>query len=75
VVRLRDELSGFILLIGTMEHIIINWLMVGNPKDLMEASDHLFDICVRLLQKDEKGQICPFITNGDHNKNSIGSAG
>jgi TetR/AcrR family fatty acid metabolism transcriptional regulator len=47
--------------IGTLEHIIINWLMVGNPKDLMEASDQLFDICVRLLQKDDKIQACPFM--------------
>ena len=50
--------------IGTLEHIIINWLMVGNPKDLSEASDHLYDICIRLLKKDDRENKCPFIAKG-----------
>ena len=47
--------------IGTLEHIVINWLMVGNPKNLMDASDQLYDICVRLLKKDSDRPACPFL--------------
>lgn len=48
--------------IGTMEHIVINWLMVGNPKNLLDASDQLFDICGKLLEKDEKLPVCPLMS-------------
>jgi len=47
--------------IGTMEHIIINWLMLGKPKDLMEASDQMFDICVKLLTRNEAAPGCPLM--------------
>ncbi len=49
--------------IGAMEHIIVNWLMVGNPKDLMEASDQMFDMCVKLLMKNEAAHGCPLLNN------------
>ncbi len=54
------------IFIGTMEHIVINWLMVGNPKNLTDASDQLFDMCVRLLQKDEKAPVCSLMADHQH---------
>jgi len=61
--------------IGTLEHIVINWLMVGNPKNLLEASDQLFDICVRLLQKEKKIQDCPLMADQNDSKANPGSNG
>jgi AcrR family transcriptional regulator len=39
------------LILGTMEHIVIRWLLLGKPKDLTEYADPLTDMITKGIRK------------------------
>jgi TetR/AcrR family fatty acid metabolism transcriptional regulator len=39
------------VILGTMEHIVIRWLLLGKPKDLTEYADPLTDMITKGIQK------------------------
>jgi len=46
-------------LIGSLEHIVINWLLRGKPENLMDAFEPLFEVCLNLIQKKPESSVCP----------------
>ena len=51
-------------LIGTLEHIVINWLLRKKPGNLMDAFEPMFQICLHLIQKKTLLSNCPLINQG-----------
>ncbi len=49
-------------LIGSLEHIVINWLLRGKPENLMDAFEPLFDVCLNLIQKKPEPSGCPLLS-------------
>jgi len=49
-------------LIGSLEHIVINWLLRGKPEDLMDAFEPMFAICLKLIQKKPERLSCPLLS-------------
>ncbi len=45
-----DYVSSF--LIGALEHVVTNWIMVKQPENLLDAAEVLFDAGLRLLKKE-----------------------
>lgn len=48
-------------LIGSLEHIVINWLLRGKPKNLMDAFEPMFHVCLNLIQKKTQIAECPLL--------------
>jgi TetR/AcrR family fatty acid metabolism transcriptional regulator len=48
-------------LIGSLEHIVINWLLRGKPENLMEAFEPMFEVCLNLLEKKSASTACPLL--------------
>ena len=46
-------------LIGSLEHIVINWLLRGKPENLMDAFEPIFEVCLKLIQKKAETSVCP----------------
>ncbi len=49
-------------LIGSLEHIVINWLLRGKPENLMDAFEPMFDVCLKLIQKKAETSECPLLS-------------
>lgn len=48
-------------LIGSLEHIVINWLLRKKPENLMDAFEPMFQICLNLIQKKAPVPNCPLL--------------
>jgi len=48
-------------LIGSLEHIVINWLLRKKPENLMDAFEPMFQICLNLIQKKTPVPNCPLL--------------
>ena len=48
-------------LIGSLEHIVINWLLRGKPENLMDAFEPMFEVCRKLIEKKPEATGCPFL--------------
>jgi AcrR family transcriptional regulator len=48
-------------LIGSLEHIVINWLLRGKPEKLMDAFEPMFEVCLKLIEKKAEATGCPFL--------------
>lgn len=48
-------------MIGSLEHIAINWLLRGKPKNLMDAFEPMFEIILKLMHKKTETQGCPLL--------------
>jgi hypothetical protein len=46
-------------LIGSLEHIVINWLLRGKPENLMDAFEPMFEVCLNLIEKKSAPTGCP----------------
>jgi TetR/AcrR family fatty acid metabolism transcriptional regulator len=51
-------------LIGSLEHIVINWLLRKKPENLMDAFEPMFQICLNLIQKKALFSNCPLLREG-----------
>ena len=51
-------------LIGSLEHIVINWLLRKKPENLMDAFEPMFQICLNLIQKKTLFSGCPLLSPG-----------
>jgi TetR/AcrR family fatty acid metabolism transcriptional regulator len=49
-------------LIGSLEHIVINWLLRGKPENLMDAFEPMFEVCLNLIQKKPVITGCPLVS-------------
>ncbi|MBC2716729.1 MAG: TetR/AcrR family transcriptional regulator [Desulfobacteraceae bacterium] len=49
-------------LIGSLEHIVINWLLRGKPENLMDAFEPMFEVCLKLIQKKPETPNCPLLS-------------
>jgi len=49
-------------LIGSLEHIVINWLLRGKPENLMDAFEPMFEVCLKLIQKKPESCSCPLFS-------------
>jgi TetR/AcrR family transcriptional regulator, fatty acid metabolism regulator protein len=52
-------------LIGALEHIVINWLLRRKPGNLMDASEPLFEVCLKLIQKKPEAFGYPLFSQAD----------
>ena len=50
-----------VFMIGALEHIVINWLMRNKPKNLMDAFEPLFEIGLKIVNKEQIIPDCPLI--------------
>ena len=60
-----------IFLLGALEHIVINWLIRQKPNNLMDAFEPLFEIVLKIVQKDKKMPDCPLIVREEGKINHV----
>jgi AcrR family transcriptional regulator len=48
-------------LVGSLEHIVINWLLRGKPENLMDAFEPMFQVCLNLIQQKTRAPECPLL--------------
>jgi TetR/AcrR family fatty acid metabolism transcriptional regulator len=52
----RDDIDGYIvrnMVLGFIEHLTIQWLLVGRPKHISEYRDTIFDMVMRAIGKEK----------------------
>jgi len=50
----RDDIDGYLvrnMVLGFIEHLTIQWLLVGRPESISEYRDILFDMVLRAIEK------------------------
>ena len=50
----RDDIDKFLvrnMILGFMEHLIIQWLLVGRPESISDYRDTVFDMVMRAIEK------------------------
>jgi TetR/AcrR family fatty acid metabolism transcriptional regulator len=50
----RDDIDGYLvrnMVLGFIEHLTIQWLLVGRPERISEHRDTLFDMIIRAIEK------------------------
>lgn len=53
----RDDIDGYLvrnMVLGFIEHLTIQWLLVGRPKRISEYRDTIFDMVMRAIKKEKK---------------------
>jgi len=54
----RDDIDGYLvrnMVLGFIEHLTIQWLLVGRPESISEYRDILFDMVLRAIEKRREG--------------------
>ena len=49
----RDDIDGYLvrnMVLGFIEHLTIQWLMIGRPKKISEYRDTIFDMVIRAIE-------------------------
>ena len=52
----RDDIDGYLvrnMVLGFIEHLTIQWLLVGRPKRIYEYRDTIFDMVMRAIVKEK----------------------
>ncbi len=52
----RDDIDGYLvrnMVLGFIEHLTIQWLLVGRPKCICEYRDTIFDMVMRAIEKEK----------------------
>lgn len=52
----RDDIDGYLvrnLILGFIEHLTIQWLLVGRPRQISAYRDVIFDMVMRAIEKKE----------------------
>ncbi|MBW1895391.1 MAG: TetR/AcrR family transcriptional regulator [Deltaproteobacteria bacterium] len=55
----RDNLDPYIvrnMVLGFIEHLTIQWLLLNRPQNLSEQRDMIFDMVIRAIEKEKKPQ-------------------
>lgn len=52
-------------LVGSLEHIVINWLLRKKPGKLMDAFEPMFQICLNLIQQKTQALECPLLAQAN----------
>ena len=50
----RDDIDGYLvrnLVLGFIEHLTIQWLLVGRPDSISKQTDIIFDMVIRAIEK------------------------
>jgi AcrR family transcriptional regulator len=53
----RDDLDPYIvrnMILGFIEHLTIQWLLLGRPQNLSEQRDTIFDMVIRAVEKEKR---------------------
>lgn len=56
----RDELDPYLvrnMVLGFIEHLTIQWLLVGRPKGIAEHTDTIFQMVMRAVEKEDEDTI------------------
>ena len=55
----RDDLDPYIvrnMILGFIEHLTIQWLLIGRPRQISGYRDIIYDMAMRAIEKDENDQ-------------------
>ncbi len=63
----RDDIDPYLLrsyCVGSMEHIVTNWLMIGHPSDdqLLQWVDPMINMLIHGVNNNKSDQVCPLHT-------------
>ena len=53
----RDDIDAYLvrnLILGVIEHLTIQWLLVGRPENISDYSGQVFDLVIRAVRKNEE---------------------
>jgi AcrR family transcriptional regulator len=53
----REDLDPYIIrnmILGFIEHLTIQWLLLGRPQNLSEQRDTIFDLVIRAIEKEKR---------------------
>ena len=55
----RDDLDPYIvrnMILGFIEHLTIQWLLIGRPRQISGYRDIIYDMAIRAIEKNENDQ-------------------
>jgi len=55
----RDDIDPYIvrnMILGFIEHLTIQWLLLSRPENLSGQRDVIFDMVIRAIEKEQKPQ-------------------
>ena len=56
----RDDLDPYLarnMILGFIEHLTIQWLLVGRPKSIAQQTDTIFDMAMRAIEREDENTV------------------